>query len=117
MNIVAEKNIMLPMHDGVKLATDVYRPAEKGPWPVLLTRLMYDKSNEWFLNLNLDIARTLQAGYAVVVQDVRGRYASEGESLQLSSRKQVMEQTRLPGSRSKAGAAEKSGCLALPISA
>lgn len=79
MNIVAEKNIMLPMHDGVKLATDVYHPAEEGQWPVLLTRLMYDKSNEWFLGLNLDIARALQADYAVVVQDVRGRYASEGE--------------------------------------
>lgn len=79
MNIVAEKNIRLPMRDGVKLATDVYRPAEEGQWPVLLTRLMYDKSNEWFLGLNLDIARALQVDYAVVVQDVRGRYASEGE--------------------------------------
>src|SRR6266849_2519746 len=79
MSTVTKQTIMVPMRDGIKLATDVYRPAEEGPWPVLFTRLMYDKNNAWFLNLNLDIARALQAGYAVVVQDVRGRYASEGE--------------------------------------
>jgi putative CocE/NonD family hydrolase len=79
MSMVREKMIMVPMRDGIKLATDVYRPAEKGPWPVLLTRLMYDKNNAWFLNLNLDLARAVHADYAVVVQDVRGRYASEGE--------------------------------------
>lgn len=79
MSVVTKKTSMVPMLDGIKLATDVYRPAEEGQWPVLLTRLMYDKNNTWFLNLNLDIARALQAGYAVVVQDVRGRYASEGD--------------------------------------
>src|SRR5260370_9606274 len=79
MSIVTKQTIMVPMRDGIKLATDVYRPSEEGPWPVLFTRLMYDKNNAWFLNLNLDIVRALQAGYAVVVQDVRGRYASEGE--------------------------------------
>jgi uncharacterized protein len=78
MRMVTEKTIMVPMRDGIKLATDVHRPAEQGPWPVLLTRLMYDKNNAWFLNLNLDIARAVQAGYVVVVQDSRGRYASEG---------------------------------------
>jgi uncharacterized protein len=78
MNTMTEKTIMVPMRDGIKLATDVYHPAEQGSWPVLLTRLMYDKNNAWFLNLNLDIARAVQAGYAVVVQDSRGRYASEG---------------------------------------
>jgi putative CocE/NonD family hydrolase len=79
MSFVTEKNIFLPMRDGVRLATDVYRPAAEGRWPVLLARLMYDKSNEWFLGLNLDMAQALRAGYAIVVQDTRGRYASEGE--------------------------------------
>jgi uncharacterized protein len=78
MTMVTEKTIMVPMRDGIKLATDVYRPAEEGPWPVLLARLMYDKNNTWFLKLNLDVTRAVQAGYAVVVQDIRGRYASEG---------------------------------------
>jgi putative CocE/NonD family hydrolase len=79
VHFVTEKNIFLPMRDGVRLATDVYRPAAEGRWPVLLARLMYDKSNEWFLGLNLDMVQALQAGYAIVVQDTRGRYASEGE--------------------------------------
>lgn len=43
MNILIEKNIMVPMRDGVRLATDVYRPAEGGPVPVLLSRLPYNK--------------------------------------------------------------------------
>jgi len=43
MNILIEKNLMVPMRDGVKLATDVYRPAEGGPVPVLLARLPYNK--------------------------------------------------------------------------
>lgn len=79
MSVVTDKNIFLPMRDGVRLATDVYRPEAAGRWPVLLARLMYDKSNAWFLGLNLNMAQALQAGYAIVVQDTRGRYASEGE--------------------------------------
>jgi putative CocE/NonD family hydrolase len=66
------------MRDGTTLFADVYRPAGDGPWPVLLMRTPYDKAqpNEgtyhhptWFA----------QQGYLVVVQDVRGRYTSEGE--------------------------------------
>ncbi len=43
MNMVIEENIMVPMRDGVKLATDVYRPAQEGQWPVLVTRVPYNK--------------------------------------------------------------------------
>jgi predicted acyl esterase len=43
MHIFIEKNLMVPMRDGVRLATDVYRPAEGGPVPVLLARLPYNK--------------------------------------------------------------------------
>ncbi len=43
MNMVIEENIMVPMRDGVKLATDVYRPAQEGQWPVLVTRVPYIK--------------------------------------------------------------------------
>jgi predicted acyl esterase len=39
MSIVIDENIMGPMHDGIKLATDFYRPAKEGQWPVLLTRV------------------------------------------------------------------------------
>ncbi len=40
MSIVIDENIMVPMHDGIKLATDFYRPAKEGQWPVLLTRVV-----------------------------------------------------------------------------
>jgi putative CocE/NonD family hydrolase len=85
-SIIVEQNIMVPMRDGVRLATDVYRPAGPGRWPVLLTRVPYDKDlrdprapdKRVFLELNLDVARAVAAGYVVVAQDTRGRFASEG---------------------------------------
>jgi len=66
------------MRDGVRLATDVYLPARGRRWPVLLSRLPYDKAgDECFMP---DIARWFtERGYAVVVQDVRGKIRSGGE--------------------------------------
>ena len=76
MNITIEKNVMVPMRDGVKLATDIYRPAEGGPFPTLTQRLPYNKETIVMVG---DCFRMAQSGYAVVVQDTRGRFASEGE--------------------------------------
>ncbi|EFH89848.1 CocE/NonD family hydrolase [Ktedonobacter racemifer] len=78
MNILIEKNVMVPMRDGVSLATDVYRPAEGGPVPVLLARLPYNKDLPIMMQAVMDASRAVQAGYAVVFQDCRGRFASEG---------------------------------------
>lgn len=80
MNILVEKNIMVPMRDGVKLATDVYRPVEEGYFPVLLARLPYNKEvpTEVYQS-GIDALRAVQRGYIVVFQDCRGRFASEGE--------------------------------------
>jgi putative CocE/NonD family hydrolase len=69
------------MRDGTRLATDVYLPALggrplPGPWPVVLERTPYDKGRMWHSVTTRYFARR---GYAAVVQDVRGRYASEGE--------------------------------------
>jgi len=75
--MIIEKNVWVQMRDGTRLATDVYRPDQDGPVPVLLTRLPYNKEAEWFRWIPLDQA--LAAGYAYVIQDTRGRYASEGE--------------------------------------
>lgn len=76
-----EVNVMVPMRDGVKLATDVYRPlvtAESGPHPdrlpVLLIRTPYGKGS----GKNGDGRYFASHGYAVVVQDTRGRYESQG---------------------------------------
>ncbi len=76
--ILVEKNIMVPMRDGVRLATDVYRLDGAAPAPVLLARTPYNKELAVADNKRLDIFQAVQAGYAVILQDVRGRYASEG---------------------------------------
>lgn len=65
------------MRDGVTLRANVYRPQE-GRWPVLLTRLPYGKD----LPLGsafLDPVQAVRRGYAVIVQDTRGRFTSEGD--------------------------------------
>ena len=72
---------MVPMRDGVRLATDVYRPAIDGepiaePAPVILQRTIYDKSNPTFAG---PAEYLCKRGYVAVVQDCRGRFSSEGE--------------------------------------
>jgi uncharacterized protein len=79
MRLVVEKFLMVPMRDGTRLATDVYRPDGDGPFPTVVQRLPYDKELVGLRNYSFDVMRAVQAGYAVVVQDTRGRFASEGE--------------------------------------
>jgi len=63
----------VPVADGITLATDVYRPAADKPVPVVLLRTPYDRKT------HLSEALTwCRHGIACVVQDVRGRYGSEG---------------------------------------
>jgi len=76
--IVIEHDVMVPMRDGVRLATDIYRPvpeANSPPerLPVILTRLPYNKDGQ-------KVAGQYFAthGYVYVAQDTRGRYKSEG---------------------------------------
>ena len=69
---------MVAMRDGVGLATDVYRREGAKPTAVLLARTPYNKEGIVGGSVTFDILRAVQAGYVVVVQDVRGRYASEG---------------------------------------
>ncbi len=75
MNILIEKNVLTPMRDGVLLATDLYRNADCPVAPVLVMRLPYDK--ERFVNP--ETMTLVQAGFHVVIQDSRGRFASQGE--------------------------------------
>lgn len=77
-DISIEKNLMVAMRDGVKLATDIYRLEGTSPTPVLVVRTPYNKDRMVAWGDIFDILRAVQAGYAVVAQDVRGRYASEG---------------------------------------
>jgi predicted acyl esterase len=72
--------LMVPMRDGVRLATDVVLPAGTGPWPVALTRSLFGRQNLGALT-RLPISGLVQNGIAVVSQDVRGRFDSEGRWL------------------------------------
>ncbi len=67
---------MIPMRDGVRLSTDVYLPTGIGPWPAILLRTPYNKSVDFAEPAWIDEVN--EAGYAYVIQDTRGRFASEG---------------------------------------
>ena len=93
--VVRREGIMVPMRDGVRLATDIYLPARDGAeipgaWPVILERTPYGKQRPSRSERSLaepdrakerhEVAEIfVERGYAVVYQDVRGRYDSEGE--------------------------------------
>jgi putative CocE/NonD family hydrolase len=72
--VTIERGVPIKMRDGVTLRADIYRPKAEGKFPLLLTRTPYDK------NGTVDFCLKAAArGYVVVAQDVRGRYASEGD--------------------------------------
>ncbi len=102
-----QKNVPAEMRDGAVLRSDVYRPADDGEYPVLLTRLPYGKDlprdPTYF-----DPVKAVRAGYIVVVQDVRGRYASEGEFVPFANEYEdgydtVEWAAKLPGSDGRVG--------------
>jgi hypothetical protein len=74
---VEERNVAIPMRDGVILRADVLRPSSSGPFPVLVYRTPYGKEDA--LKDYTTFQHAVERGFAVVVQDVRGRYASDGE--------------------------------------
>lgn len=76
--ISIQKDIMVPMRDGVKLTTDVYRLKGAAPTPVLIVRTPYNKDHLVAEGNIFNILRAVQSGYTVVTQNVRGRYTSEG---------------------------------------
>ncbi len=78
-SIRTELNIPVAMRDGVLLFADVYRPDTDTKVPVLLQRTPYNKALGNTRVSNVDAIRAASHGYAVVIQDTRGRFASEGE--------------------------------------
>jgi len=70
----AEQEFMVPMRDGVRLATSVYLPEGEGPWPAVVLRTPYNKSG-----YVRTADRYTGAGYAYVLQDSRGIHKSEGK--------------------------------------
>ena len=76
--VTVERDVVIPMRDGVRLYADVFRPSGDGPFPVLLLRTPYEK--EYALSYSYaHPSWYAEHGYVVVVQDTRGRYRSEGE--------------------------------------
>jgi hypothetical protein len=71
------QTVMVPMRDGVKLATNVHLPDGVGPWPVVLTRTPYGKDGRFATES--ETTPYLKRGYVRIIQDCRGRFASEGE--------------------------------------
>ena len=75
-HVLVEKDVPMQTRDGVTLRADVYRPDASGRFPVLLSRLPYNK------NLRPrpgDIDYFVERGYGVIMQDTRGRFASDGD--------------------------------------
>ncbi|GAA5049898.1 hypothetical protein HNP84_004181 [Thermocatellispora tengchongensis] len=79
-SVRVERGVEVPMRDGTVLRADVWRPAEGGPWPALLQRLPYDKSSSFMAQhiVGLEPLPAVERGFAVVIQDTRGRYSSDG---------------------------------------
>jgi putative CocE/NonD family hydrolase len=73
---VRRDSLRVAMPDGVRLATDVYLPADAGPVPAILVRLPYGRTRYW--EVRQWVRLFAPEGYAVVVQDMRGRWGSEG---------------------------------------
>ncbi len=76
---ITERDVMVPLRDGVRCATDLYFPARneqkaEGQFPVVLQRTPYDKANSAATGRYY-----AERGYVAAMQDVRGRYQSEGE--------------------------------------
>lgn len=81
---VVQLHVRVPMRDGARLCANIFRPALKGKFPVVLHRTPYRKSSV----ITPSIRVFLERGYAVVTQDVRGRYDSEGEFRQFVQEEQ-----------------------------
>ncbi|HRU24707.1 MAG TPA: CocE/NonD family hydrolase, partial [Candidatus Latescibacteria bacterium] len=72
LGIIVEPDVPVRMRDGITLRANVFRPNSSGRFPALVQRTPYGKAQGGFEDF-------VRAGYVVVTQDTRGRYASEGE--------------------------------------
>ncbi|MBV9193791.1 MAG: CocE/NonD family hydrolase [Solirubrobacterales bacterium] len=77
--MIVERAVAIPMRDGTVLRADVYRPEAGAPVPAIVSRTCYDRSFPLTPPAAIDPDRAVQEGFALVCQDVRGRFESEGE--------------------------------------
>ena len=76
--VLIEKNVAVPMRDGVLTYGDLYRPAEGPAMPALVSRTPYDKEGTMPSPLVPQPQKLAERGYAVLIVDTRGRFSSEG---------------------------------------
>ncbi len=105
--VTVELDVPVEMRDGVTLRADVYRPVGEGPWPVLVARTPYGKTDHDELQF-LEPMLASRRGFIAVVQDVRGRYRSEGDFTPFVNEADDGADTiewaaRLPGSNGSVG--------------
>jgi hypothetical protein len=77
-DIIIQHDVPMKTRDGVTLYADIYRPktSNNEKFPVILMRTPYDKNVSWAVS---PVFKMVPRGYVVIIQDVRGRYASQGE--------------------------------------
>jgi putative CocE/NonD family hydrolase len=77
-DIIIQHDVPMKTRDGVNLFADIYRPksSTNERFPVILMRTPYDKNVSWAVS---PVFKMVPRGYVVIIQDVRGRYTSEGE--------------------------------------
>lgn len=78
--MIVERDVPCAMSDGCVLRANVFRPDDRGRHPVLVLRTPYDKNYAQIAFMTLDPFRAVEAGYVVVHQDCRARFASEGRT-------------------------------------
>jgi putative CocE/NonD family hydrolase len=75
--VKVESGVLAKMRDGVTLRADIYRPDADGKYPVLLKRTPYNKMGS---SGEIEFAhKAASQGYIVIIQDVRGRFSSDGD--------------------------------------
>lgn len=75
-DVLIQHDVPMKTSDGIILFADIYRPKSADKFPVILMRTPYDKSVGWAVGPAFKI---VPRGYVLIIQDVRGRYTSEGE--------------------------------------
>ena len=80
---VVDQKIMMPMRDGIKLATDIFRPLTDEPVPVIFVKTPYNfnswRNGEMRTRTYRSALNAVKKGFAYVIQNERGRYFSQGE--------------------------------------
>ncbi|MGK7377671.1 CocE/NonD family hydrolase [Planococcus sp. 1R117A] len=85
MRYIYETDIKVPMRDGIKLATNIWRPEGDKPAPTLLVRNPYGMNNLPSDGTIPNLLELLEAGYAIVYQDCRGSFNSEGDYVDMAN--------------------------------